>query len=124
MSGLLIRVGILAALDTVAAIIDLDRTVDRLSSRYVVERGLEEFALPGRSYVRNNDDQPGVQRGPVVESEKIGSVIGHECVVVFENERHQFPVFKAAQAQMIDMIGDMTRVACEVNKGQMQAFIN
>jgi hypothetical protein len=65
-----------------------------------------------------------VQRGLVVESEKIGSVIGHECVVVFENERHQFPVFKASEAQMIDVIGDMTRGACEVNKGQVQAFIN
>jgi hypothetical protein len=76
LSGLFIREGILAALDTVAAIIDLDHTVDRLSSLYVVERSLEELPLPGRSYVRNNDDQPGVQRGPVVESENtLGSPI-------------------------------------------------
>jgi len=33
-------------------------------------------------------------------------------------------VFKASEAQMIDVIGDMTRGACEVNKGQVQAFIN
>ena len=52
MSGLFIGEGMLAALDTVAAIIDLDRTVDRLPSLYVVERCLEELPLPGRSYVR------------------------------------------------------------------------
>jgi hypothetical protein len=43
---------------------------------------------------------------------------------VFENERHQLPVFEAAETQMIDVIGDMTRGACEVDQGRMQAFIN
>ena len=34
-----------------------------------------QFPLSGRSHVRNNDDQPGVQWSIVVEFEKIGSVI-------------------------------------------------
>jgi hypothetical protein len=45
----LIREGILVALDNVAAIIDLNDTVEGLSSVYVVERSLEELPLPGRS---------------------------------------------------------------------------
>lgn len=96
MSGRITGEGILTALDTPTAIIDLNHTVDWLPSFYVVERSLEELLLLGRGYVWNNDDQPGVQRGLAVESEKIGSVIGHECVVVFDNERHQVPVFRAS----------------------------
>jgi hypothetical protein len=55
---------------------------------------------------------------------KSDSVVGHEGVVAFENERHHLPVFKASETQMVNVIGDMACPAREVNQGQMQAFIN
>jgi hypothetical protein len=35
-----------------------------------------------------------------------------------------FQFLKPPEARMIDVIDDKARRACEVNKGQMQAFIN
>jgi hypothetical protein len=64
--------GILAALDTVSAIIDFNHAVDGLSLPNVVEHSSEELPLAGRRYIRNNDDQPGVQRFFFVQPEKIG----------------------------------------------------
>ena len=49
---------------------------------------------------------------PLVEREKVRAVIRDECVVLFHNELHQFPIRGTAETAIIDVVGNLIRRMC------------
>ena len=88
------------------------------------ERGAEEFALTSRRNAGDHNDDAGVERFFSVEHEKIGAIICHESIVLPADDGHELPVFRTAQAKMVDMVGDVTGGVCQFHQGSMEAFID
>jgi hypothetical protein len=90
----------------------------------MLEGRTEEFSLTSRRNAGNNNDHSGVQRFLSVQRKKIGPIVGYKCVVVCANCRHELPVFRAAEPEIIDMICQVTRRMRYFDQGCVQAFID
>ena len=88
------------------------------------ERRAEEFPLPNWRHAGNNNDHTGVQRFPVVQNEKIGTIVGYKRIVLCADCGHELPIFGTAQPEIIDVICQMTCEVCYSDQGCVQAFID
>jgi hypothetical protein len=50
-----------------------------------------------------------MQRFLSIEGQKIGTIIRYKSVVLGADGGHEFPVFGAAETEIIDMMRDVTR---------------
>ena len=73
------------------------------------ERRVEEFSLANGCGIGNNNDHSGMQRFLSIEGQKIGTIIRYKSVVLGADGGHEFPVFGAAETEIIDMMRDVTR---------------
>lgn len=89
-----------------------------------IERRLEEFSLPKRCHVGNDDDKTGMDLGAVVEREEIGPVIRHKGVIALKNRIHQLPILGAALPEIVHMVSRMTGGMSQLNQRSMQALVN
>lgn len=114
----------MAALDRFAAKIDFNHRIDQFPLTDVIKRGAEEFPLESRFGIGNYDHKPRVDRRLGVKRQKIRPVIRDECVVARKNKSHQLPVFRAAQTEVVHVIGSIACGVSEIEEGCMEALVN
>jgi hypothetical protein len=72
------------------------------------ERRTEEFPLTERGDIGNNNDHSGMQRFFSMELKEIGAIVRYERIFVLADGGHEFPVFRTAQTEIVDMIRHVT----------------
>jgi hypothetical protein len=108
----------------VAAILDFYHGIEQFALTDIAEHRLEELALKTWRHVRNNNHETCVERRLLIERKKVRAVVGDEGVVLLEDNCHQFPVFRTPQAEIVDMIGEVTRRVCQFQQRCVQALVN
>ena len=115
---------ILGTRDPISHVLVLNYSIGQISGSDVQERGAEEFPLTKRCDTGNNDDHSGMQGFLSMENKKVRAIVRYKRVVLHANGSHQLPVFRTAEAEIVDMIGGVTGGVRHVNQGSVQAFIN
>jgi hypothetical protein len=88
--------------------LDLNLSIRQISRADMLEGRTEEFSLTRRRNAGNNDDHSGVQRFLSVKRKKIGTVVGHERVILCADDGHKLLIFRTAQPEIIDAIRQVT----------------
>ena len=118
------RQRILAALYFPVTVSDFNHSVDQISFTDQPQRRLEELPLKNRFDVRNDDDQSSVQLSPTIEGQKIRAVVRNKRLISLHNQLRKFPVFRTAETEVSNMIGDVSRHMCQFEQGCVQAFVD
>ena len=90
------------------AVCDFNHGVDQISFTDQTKRPFEELPLKSRFDVRNDDYEAGVQRCPTIKGQKIRPVVRNRCVIPLHTELHKLLVFRTAETQICNMIGDVS----------------
>jgi hypothetical protein len=54
----------------------------------------------------------------------VGLAVRNKYVIPLHTELHKLPVFKTGEAQIGNMIGDVSCGMCQFEQGGVQAFVN
>jgi hypothetical protein len=98
---------ILRSANFTQVIVQLNHLVDEIHEVEISDSfqcEIEELPLLFWCDVWDDEDEPGVQGCPTIESKEMGAIVRNECVIVLKDEFHQAPVLEPAHPDVIHVI--------------------